>query len=268
MMIAMSSITVTGLHLYPIKGTHGIAVPLARVGDRGFVDDRRFVITDLNGKFLTQRTLPRLALVTTELDGATLRLRAPGMPSLELARTPKTGAPRVVEVWDDRCDGLAVEGEAAAWLSQFLATPCELVYMPDDSRRPVDPDYAPGAQVSFADGFPFLLASESSLAELARRGAEVPMSRFRPNLVIAGAAPFAEDTWRAVRIGEVRFAVVKPCARCPVTTVDQETAVMPSSEPLRTLATFRRREGGVMFGQNLVHEGPGVVRVGDAVIVE
>lgn len=264
---SMGAIVVTELHLYPIKGTHGIAVERAEVGDRGFVRDRRFVVTDLNGKFLTQRTLPRMALVTTQLDGEVLRLRAPGMPPLALPIAPVDGAPRIVEVWRDRCDARLVSGEASAWLTQFLATPCELVYMPDDSLRPVDPDYAPGARVSFADGFPFLLASEQSLAELARRGADVPMSRFRPNLVIAGAPPFAEDAWRAIRIGEVRFRVVKPCARCVVTTIDQETAVA-THEPLRTLATFRRRDGNVLFGQNLVHDGPGVVRVGDLVTVE
>jgi uncharacterized protein YcbX len=261
-------IRVSALHLYPIKGTRAIDAGEAEVGDRGFVGDRRFLITEPSGRFLTQRELPRMALIAGRFVGDVLRLEAPGMAPLELPRAPAGGEARSVEVWRDRCDARSVGEATADWVSRFLGKACELVYMPDDSLRQIDRKYAAdGERVSFADGFPFLMAAVESLAELARRGAAVPMSRFRPNLVVEGAPPFEEDGWRAVRIGAVRFRVVKPCARCVVTTVDQDTGVA-GVEPLRTLAGFRKVGSEVMFGQNLVHEGRGVVRVGDEVVVE
>ncbi len=265
----MTAIVVSALFVYPVKGTRAVPLAEAEVGDRGFVDDRRFLIVDPAGKFLTQRTLPRLALIAGTIAGETLWLDAPGMAPLEVSRRPWGGPARSVEVWGDSCAAWSLGVRPAEWVSRFLGSPCELVFMPEASERPVDPALAPeGARVSFADGFPFLLTSTSSLAELARRGADVPMSRFRPNLVIDGAAPFAEDQWRAVRIGGVRFRLAKPCGRCSVTTVDQDSAVVAGLEPLRTLATFRRQDGEVMFGSNLVHEARGTVRVGDQVTVE
>lgn len=258
--------TVTALSVYPVKSARGVAVAEAEVGDRGFEGDRRFMIVDAAGRFLTQRTLPRMALLEVAFDdGARLRLSAAGAGGITVPRRPESGETRTVEVWRDRVEALGVGPEPAAWLSRFLGVPCALVYMPDASERAVDPAFAPpDARVGFADGFPFLLASTDSLGELARRGADVPMSRFRPNIVVSGAEPFAEDTWKTVRIGEVTFAVCKPCGRCAITTTDQLTAEV-GREPLQTLATFRRTGREVRFGQNLVQQGRGKVRVGDGV---
>jgi hypothetical protein len=164
----------------------------------------------------------------------------------------------------------AAEAEPAAhaWFSRYLGFDCRLVYMDEAAHRPVDPQYAPeGREVSFADGYPLLLTAEASLADLnARLDAPVPMNRFRPNLVVAGGMAFAEDGWSRVRIGAVPFQVVKPCARCVVTTIDPQTAAQ-GKEPLRTLSRFRRRQGKVFFGENLIPEQPGIVRVGDPVEV-
>ncbi|HLL52799.1 MAG TPA: MOSC N-terminal beta barrel domain-containing protein [Myxococcaceae bacterium] len=259
---------VSSLFVYPVKSARGLAVPRARVSDRGFAWDRRFMVVDPEGSFLTQRELPRLALVEVALGEGRLTLRAPGQLALEVPLPPDTGARREVEVWGDVCPAGVIPG-AGAWLEGFLGTPCELVYMPDEVRRPTPADSArAGAadRVGFADAFPFLLTTTASLEELARRGADVPMDRFRPNLVVSGCEPFAEDGWRRIRVGGVVFHVVKPCDRCATTTVDQATGET-GKEPLRTLASFRRREGKVYFGQNLLHEGSGEVAVGDPVVV-
>jgi uncharacterized protein YcbX len=178
------------------------------------------------------------------------------------------GERREVAIWRDRCDAIDQGDAAAEWASAFLGASCRLVRIADDTVRPVDRDFAvsEGDQVGFADGYPFLLTTEESLADLNDRMAQaLPMDRFRPNIVISGFEPFAEDDWRRIRIGEIAFAVVKPCARCPITTTDQATAKR-GQEPLRTLATYRQVPGkGVMFGQNLIHESTGIIRVGDPV---
>ena len=264
----MSMLTLSSLRVYPVKSMRGHEVAQAEVGACGFTDDRRFMVVGSDGRFLTQRTRPALARVVPSFEGESLVLRVGERAPLEVARRPD-GPRREVEVWRDRVQAISTGSEAAAWLSDVLGEPAELVWMPDDVVRAVDADYAPeGGQVSFADGYPFLLASTASLAELARRGVDVPMTRFRPNLVVDGAAPFAEDQWKAVRVGGVRFRLVKPCARCVVTTTDQESGVVTGPEPLRTLATFRKQESGVMFAVNVVHEGRGLLRRGDAVEIE
>jgi uncharacterized protein YcbX len=180
---------------------------------------------------------------------------------------PSSGVRTTVVVWDDACTALWVGERAAAWFSDLLETDCSLVYMPESTVRRADPAYAPGEhRVSFADGFAFLLVSEESLADLnVRLDTPLPMNRFRPNLVIAGGEAFGEDRLVSFRIGDVRFRVVKPCDRCVITTTDQATGER-GPEPLRTLATFRRQNGKVLFGQNVVHEGVGVLRVGESLV--
>jgi hypothetical protein len=180
------------------------------------------------------------------------------------AKTP------TVTVWRSTLPAATATETAALWLSDILGRPCHLVFMADPASRPVDPAYAqPHDTVSFADGFPVLLASTASLDDLNTRLANpVPIGRFRPNLVVSNAVPWAEDAWRRIRIGDVVFRLPKPCTRCIVTTVDQQTGERPDpQEPLRTLATFRRGAGGVMFGQNMVPEAPGRISVGDTVHV-
>jgi uncharacterized protein YcbX len=171
-------------------------------------------------------------------------------------------------VWRDQTEGEAAGVEADAWLSGLLGLRCRLLYMPPSTCRQVSLEYGqPGDRVSFADGYPLLLTSEASLAELNRRlDRALPMDRFRPNLVIDGKVPFAEDDWARIRVGSTEFRVAKSCARCVVTTTDQRTGAR-GPEPLRTLASFRNVGGKILFGENLIHEGPGPVRLGDPVEV-
>ena len=256
----------TELHVYPIKAARGIAVTEWEVDSFGLRYDRRWMVVDEAGVFLSQRSHPRMAFLEPSIRDNRLRVEAPGMPGLTTPLHPPATVGTTVAVWDDICSATWLGQEAAAWFTRFLGTPCSLVHMADDVLRPADPAYAPGdARVSFADGFPFLLISEESLADLNRRMAQpLPMNRFRPNLVVSAGAPFAEDSWDRIDIGSIGLRVVKPCGRCVVTTTDQGTGER-GQEPLRTLATYRRQNGEVMFGQNAVHQNTGKLRVGDPV---
>jgi len=260
------SIRLTGLNTYPIKSARGIPLDESAVDEFGLRYDRRWMVVDEAGVFLSQRSHSRLALVVPSIRDGTLQVDAPGMPTLQTPLHPTNTVATSVTVWDDTTPATWVGDRAAEWFSDFLGCACTLVHMADQVVRPADPAFAPpGVRVSFADGFPFLLISEESLANLNRRLAEpIPMNRFRPNLVVAGGEPHAEDGWGRIEIGGVRLQVVKPCARCLVTTTDQDTGER-GKEPLGTLATYRKVGGEVMFGQNVVHENTGRLRVGDLV---
>jgi uncharacterized protein YcbX len=222
------------------------------------------MLVDETGRFLSQRRHPRMALIATRIEDDRLVVSAPEMPSLQVPFDLSRGGRMLASVWDDLVETLPVGYEADRWFEEFLGVRCRLVHLPDESVRRVDPDYGePGGRVALADGFPFLLISEASLADLnARLEHPLPMNRFRPNLVVAGCEPFAEDGWRRIRIGPISLRVAKPCARCAITTVDQGTG-LKGKEPLRTLATFRRSGTKVLFGQNLIHEKTGKLRVAD-----
>jgi uncharacterized protein YcbX len=262
------TLRLTGLIIYPIKSARGISLDQSEVDQFGLSHDRRWMVVNPSGEFLSQRTHPRLALIAPEIHGDLLRITAPEMPPLELPLRPTDVVRSRVAVWGDTCPASWLGENAAGWFSEFLDSACSLVHMGDSVIRPADPEFAPpGTRVSFADGFPFLLTSEESLADLNQRLAQpLPMNRFRPNLIVAGAAAYAEDEWRSIEIGAVPMRVVKPCGRCVVTTTDQLTAER-GKEPLRTLATYRHRGGEVMFGQNVLHERPGRLQIGDAVVV-
>jgi uncharacterized protein YcbX len=259
---------VSQLVIYPIKSCRGIEVEQAQVGATGFEHDRKWMVVGDDGRFLSQREHHRLALVRVQLAGDRLRLDAPGLNALEVISDGGAVPTSRVQVWDDECAAVDEGAEAARWLSQHLGCEARLVRMADDDARPLGSSTAqPGDRVSFADGFPFLLISSASLDGLNRRlSLPVPMDRFRPNIVIDRCEPHAEDGWNRVLIGEVPFRCAKPCARCVVTTVDQATGER-GREPLRTLSTYRTVDGQVLFGQNLVHEGRGLIRVGDPVEV-
>ena len=266
-MFPTMSIRLTGLNIYPIKSARGIALDESSVDEFGLQYDRRWMVVDEGGNFFSQRSHPRLALVVPSISDGTLQVDAPGMPPLQTPLHPKGSVTTSVTVWDDTCPATWVGERAAEWFSEFLGTPCSLVHMADDVVRPANPAFAPGVRVGFADGFPFLLISEESLADLNRRLADpLPMNRFRPNLVVAGAEPYGEDGWGRIEIGGVRLQIVKPCERCLVTTTDQATGER-GKEPLRTLATYRKVGNDLMFGQNVVHENTGRLRVGDEVIL-
>lgn len=257
----------SGLYVYPVKSCAGVSVTEWDVDDFGLRHDRRWMVSTPRGQFVTQRECPALALVNVVISPPHLRLSAPGMAELVTPLSPLGGRPVTVTVWNDQVTVVAPDHKADDWFSRVIGQEAVLAYMPAQVVREVDRDYAPaGGRTGFADAFPFLLAGEASLADLnARLEIPLPMNRFRPNLVVAGSAPFAEDAWRAIRVGGIRMEVVKPCSRCVVTTTEQSTGRRDGDEPLRTLATFRRRDGKVMFGQNVVHYGTGTLRVGDPV---
>ena len=261
-------VTVTSLRIYPVKGLGAIELQQAEVTPRGLRHDRRFMVVDPAGEFFTQRDFPRMATVWTEIEDGALRLAAPDAGEVELEAEPSSGAPMAVRVWNSRgVAAIAPSPEADAWLTDYLGKPCRLVYMPDHSRRPTNPAYGGEHIVSFADGYPFLVTNEASLEDLnSRLSRPVPMNRFRPNIVVSGAAAYAEDGWTTLHVGAARFLITKPCGRCQVTTTDQTTGEVMGPEPLSVLTAYRDdKDFGARFGMNAVAESLGTIRVGDAV---
>ncbi|MGG7575173.1 MOSC domain-containing protein [Streptomyces sirii] len=260
------------IHLYPVKSLAGSDPGEAVVEPWGLAGDRRWMLVDAGPRMITQRQQPRLALARAEeLPGGALRLTAPGMAALTV-ELPGCGETVSVEVWKDEVEAVPAGEAAAEWFRGYLGVECRLVHLDaPEKRRPIHPEYCePGETVGFADGFPLLLTTASSLDAVNSLVAQgdhpdegpLPMNRFRPNVVVDGTAPWAEDDWRRIRIGEVVFRVVKPCARCVVTTTDQRTAER-GKEPLRTLARRRRFGDRLVFGQNLIPRGAGTIRIGD-----
>ncbi len=267
---------ITGLYTYPIKSCGGLSHESATLAARGLRDDRRWMVITPDGRFVTQREHARLALIQPSYADGGLQLSAPGREPVRvsLAADGDEVETRRVVVWKSTCDGVDQGDAIAAWLSDFLGAHVRLVKQADDDGRLTSSSHTDRpAPVSFADGYPALLANEASLADLndrlLERGKEaLPMSRFRPNIVISGAHAWAEDEWTQLMIGSVPFDSVKPCARCEITTIDQATATVPDyQEPLATLATFRKQVKGVMFGQNIIHRALGDLHVGDPVEV-
>lgn len=238
-------------------------VDTAQVRPRGLRDDRRWMVVDANGRFVTGREEPRMTLIRArpQATGALL-LEADGMPSLDVPRPGAEAARTGVTVWKSAVDAALCGADADRWLSEVLQRPVQLVHMDAHAVRPITSERArAGDEVSFADAFPLLLISQAALDALnARLARPVPITRFRPNLVIDGVAPHAEDGWQRVAIGDIEFDVAKPCGRCVFTTVDPATGERdPDGEPLRTLIGYRRGEHGVTFGQYLVPRGGGVL---------
>lgn len=252
----MRRVTLTGLFVHPVKSCRGIALEECALTPRGLEHDREWMIVDADGNFLTQRQHPRLALIEMQLTSKALQLGATGHGQIEVPLALRTMPRRRVRVWRHDCEALN-EGEAAAeWLSAFLGQPARLVRFDPAHRRLSNTEWTGGleAENRFSDGYPLLVLSEESLAELNRRiGEPLPLDRFRPNLVICGAGPHAEDFARTLKTRGVELRLVKPCVRCRITTTDQRTAEM-GKEPLRTLATYRHDErlGGVTFGMNTI----------------
>jgi uncharacterized protein YcbX len=262
-------IRVRSLFVYPVKSCRGVALDEAEVVATGFAHDRQWLVIDRHGTFMTQRDWPAFARVDVAVAAGGLELAAGGLPRLAVPEPGPDAARLSVAIWKDQCMAVAAGSEADAWFTTLLDTPCRLVMMPSSTVRQVNLGYAePGDRVGFADAFPFLLISQGSLDELNRRLEHpVPMDRFRPNIVVDGCEPHAEDGWSRLTIGEVSFRVAKPCSRCVITTTDQRTGER-SREPLRTLAGYRAVGTKVLFGQNLIHDGTGTVRVGDPCFVE
>lgn len=259
---------VTGLHCFPLKSARGLSLQEARIDPWGVRGDRRWALLGSDGRAVTQRDCPVLATVDVRPMRTGIRLGAPGSAELGVDRPSGRRDKERIRVWGSVTEGVPADSAAHEWLSRLVGRPVTLLYMPDEIERPVDPRYGrEGDRTGFADGYPILLTSEASLAVLnARLASAVPMDRFRPNLVVDGEIGFAEDEWAAIRAGSLTFRVVKPCPRCVVTTVDQRSGKR-GVQPLRELATFRERDGRILFGQNLIPDGSGSVRVGDTVEV-
>jgi len=269
--------TLSHIHTFPLKSGAPLAHDEHDVEACGLAGDRRWMVIDAHGRFMTGRQQSRLTLVRARPEpgsaGTVLVLDAPGMPTLRV-EAPPDGARVQTDVWGAAVSPLLAADQAHAWLGAFLGLPCRLVYMDAKCTRAMKASYdgrygRDDDVVSLADGFPVLLISQAALDQLNGKLARpVPMLRFRPNLVVAGTASHAEDTWKRVRIGACEFDVVKPCTRCVFTTVDFERGERdPGGEPLRTLTTYRRTPDGVTFGQNLIPRRLGTLRVGDAVDV-
>lgn len=254
------------LATYPVKSCRALYPETSRVEPRGLHFDRRWMVVDQAGRFLSQRECSLLATIQPALADDHLGLRC-GESAIQIPFG--TGFRRDVRIWNDTVEALDAGAAAASWLESVLTRPARLIEMPDDCQRRVDLRYASDGEItSFADGFPFLLLNLASLDALNDRilengGEPVEWSRFRPNFVIAGAGPWEEDGWGRFRIGECEFEVVKPCTRCLITTLDQQTGESLGNEPLRTLASFRKWGNGVVFAQNLLPRRLGRVRVGD-----
>jgi uncharacterized protein YcbX len=260
----MSDYEVSSLYVYPVKSLRGLALSRSKVDTFGFQYDRRFMLVDSAGRFVTQRKHPILARFRADFDGVCLTISSSCLLDQPLRFSVEEFVSQSeVTVWSDEVDALLISDVRTESLSSILGFKVFLAYMPDSSFRQVDPDYFSGRQsVSFADGFPLLLTNEASLEDLnGKLDSSVPMSRFRPNIVFKGDQAFQEDNWRRVAIGELEFELVKPCSRCVMTCVDEEGA--RHKEPLRTLATYRKNKYGVCFGQNMVQLSEGSIAVGD-----
>lgn len=254
------------INIYPVKSLGGIPVEEAVVEERGLRFDRRLMLVDETGRFISQRENPKMALLRTSLNGKGLKVNYNGQ-SLAVSYAPDQASPARVKIWSSSVKAVAYDDETNEWFSEILGTKCRLVLMPEETKRKVNPFYAVRRNVdtvSFADGYPFLLIGQASLDDLnSRLDVPVPMNRFRPNFVVAEAEPFAEDNWKRIRIGETEFHIVKPCARCVITTIDQQTGEK-GKEPLKTLAGYRNKDGKLLFGQNLIaEESGGILRLGD-----
>jgi uncharacterized protein YcbX len=257
--------TLAAIHIFPLKSCAPLPLAQARVQARGIEHDRRWLVVDENSTFITARKYPRMTLIRAVPSDQGLRLDAPGMPTLHV-RTPDASRRTSAVVWNNTVAPLAGDGESAAWLSEFLGRPCSLVYMDDACARPVDPNRArPGDMVSFADSHPITVLSASAIDQLnAKLAQPIPAQRFRPNLLIDGVEPHAEDSWKRIRIGEVELDLLGPCVRCAFPTIDFETGIPdPGGEPIRTLTKYRRAPNGVIFSQNATPRVLGTLRIGD-----
>lgn len=261
----------SAIHVYPVKSGAALCPGEALLEARGLAHDRRWMVVDATGRFLTGRQLPQLVRLRATPHEGGLWLDADGRRRIDVA-LPAADAPRMqVTVWKSQVDAARVDPAVDAWLSEWLGRDAHLVHMDAIATRPVRWDGAEERdEVGFADGFPLLLVSQASLDGLnARLSVPLPMLRFRPNLVIEGAdAAHAEDGWRRLRIGGIEFIAARPCVRCVFTTVDPERGAFdPSGEPLATLKSYRRSSAGITFGMNLLARGHGRLRIGDEVTV-
>lgn len=275
---------VTEINIYPVKSLGGISLEECLVEKRGFKFDRRWMLTDKNGEFFTQREFPKMATLSIEVKDDYLQISNLGNEQINVPFEFERNQTQKVTVWNSICDAFVLPENINEWFSDVLETKCQIVYMPDESEREINKMFNQNNEiVSFADGYPFLLIGENSLNDLNEKlETKLPMNRFRPNIVIDGAESFAEDRWKKIQIGDSVFRSTKPCARCVMTTVEQNFGEFDGKEPLKTLAKYRMAKdvfpnefesldlnaNAVLFGQNLVAENfGGKIKLGDEVKV-
>lgn len=272
---------VMGLFVHPIKSAAAIAVDSLPLDDRGAVGDRRWLLVDPNGLQITARETPVLALVRPRFADTPVRTAADGALWLSKAGqsdlyvdVPASSSTTKVIIWKDEVDAIDAGDDAAQWLTSAIGRPSRLVRLADFARRPLARKYAgplpfEDRRVAFSDGAPLLILGQASIDALNEKlaltgGPMMTAARFRPNVLLSNTTPHEEDTWTRVQIGAVDIGVGSTCMRCVMTTVDPTTAVK-GTEPLRTLATYRREGGEVIFGMNATHAAPGIIHVGDVV---
>ncbi len=258
----MTELIVSSLSIYPVKSCREVAQNSSYVESFGLRNDRRWMVVDEHGVMLTQRKISKMCLIQPELTASGLILNSSTMNSLPI-NIPIHNKKCSVKVWTDQCQAFDAGDEAATWLSHILEKKCRLVYFPEDEIRQVDLAYAnKGDKTAFSDGFPLLIISQGSLDDLNQRlSSPISMNRFRPNIVIDGCEPFAEDGWKKIRIGEITFRIVKPCSRCVIPSINIETAER-EEEPIKTLLSYRKHDKKIFFGQNVIAESNGKIDVG------
>jgi len=256
----------TDIFIYPVKSLTGIKVSTWPVTEKGLLHDRKWMLIDSHNQFLSQRRAPKMALINTQLTETELILSTETSGSISLKIDPQDGTEIISTIWNDQCPSKTMSKQADRWLSDFLDIECKLVYQPENVTRPVDPNYARSSdKVNFSDGFPFLITSEASLNSLNQAmELQLPMQRFRPNLVISQCESYAEDSWREISINNISFRLPKACSRCSVPTIDTETA-QTGKEPLTTLNRLRKWNNKVYFGQNALHNNTGTLSVNSPV---
>ena len=262
----MSDLFISQLAIYPVKSMRQIQLQKSELQFGGLKHDRRWMVIDDKGVMVTQRQVARLCLIQPELLNpevdCSLKLIAPAMSDITVS-VPDGSVTCTVKVWDDEVSAYDAGDEIANWLSKFLNIECRLVYFPDDEIRIVDQTYArPNDQTAFSDGFPILLTTQASLDDLNSHMEEnISMERFRPNIVISGNEPYAEDKWKQLKVGGITLRIVKPCSRCVIPSIDIATAEK-AEEPIKTLIRYRKRDDKIYFGQNAIADGEGELEVG------
>ena len=262
------SICISSLTIYPVKSLAGIESKSAELDSMGLKNDRRWMLVSPQGDFLSQRKVPKMALIQPRFEDDQLILSSKGQADFTVpAANPENTM--LVTIWGDSVTAQRVGKEADAWLSAILGLECHLVYIPDDEVRQCDLEFAKqGERTGFADGFPLLLISTASLDDLnTRLKHPVKMKRFRPNIVVTGCDAFSEDDWKQFIIADIPMRGVKPCSRCILTTVNPDTGKREGAEPLQTLMTYRKWDNNVYFGQNVIHEQKGIISIGDVLTV-
>jgi uncharacterized protein YcbX len=263
------TVQLSQLIIYPVKSLAGIVLQHSELDEMGLKYDRRWMIVDKRGKFITQRSHPHMALIQPELNHGDLILHMQGRASHQVPDASSAKQKMPVRVWSDTVNAVHLGDTTDTWLTTIIGEPCHLVYIPDDEYRQCDLAYAQrGDRTGFADGFPLLLISEASLNHLnTKLDCPVEMIRFRPNLVVSGCEAHAEDQWKQIQISDIGFRIVKPCSRCPIPTVNPQSGTKEGPEPLKTLLTYRRKDNQVYFGQNIIHDSTGILAVGSGITI-